>query len=52
MERRDELQKEELCWTPENVAHIARHGVTPDDVSEVWANQPHFYDAKPGREGL
>jgi hypothetical protein len=37
MERRDELQNEELCWTPENVAHIARHGVTPDDVAEVGA---------------
>jgi uncharacterized protein len=42
----------DLYWTPENVAHIARHEVTPDDVVEVLVNQPHYYDAKPDKESL
>jgi uncharacterized DUF497 family protein len=27
-------------WDEANVAHIARHGVTPEEVEQVFANDP------------
>ena len=54
-ERREVPYVAEFLWdyTREgNVEHIARHKVTPGDVHEVRDNQPHFYDARPGYEGV
>jgi hypothetical protein len=35
-----------------NLEHTPRHGVTPGDVHGVRHNQPRFYDARPGYEGV
>lgn len=33
----------ELSWNDENEAHIARHGVTPDEVHQVLDSDPRIY---------
>jgi uncharacterized protein len=38
----------EIRWTSESEAHIARHGVTPEEVEQAITNKPR-YEA-PGRE--
>lgn len=38
----------EIRWTSESEAHIARHGVTPEEVEQAVTNKPR-YEA-PGRE--
>jgi uncharacterized DUF497 family protein len=30
----------EIAWTEADVAHIARHGITPEEVEEVLAARP------------
>jgi hypothetical protein len=39
----------EILWTLESEIHIARHGVTPDEVEEALYSQPRL--VQPGREG-
>ena len=31
----------ELSWTPDRVTHIARHGLTPDEVEQAVFEDPH-----------
>jgi len=38
----------EIRWTSESEAHIARHGVTPEEVEQAITNKPR-YEAR-GRE--
>ena len=38
-----------LIWDPWNVAHIARHQVTPDEVEEVCHGDPIVQVGKQGR---
>ncbi|HEU0089276.1 MAG TPA: hypothetical protein VFQ77_16790 [Pseudonocardiaceae bacterium] len=38
----------EIRWTPESEAHVARHGVTPEEVEQVVNSRPR-YEAR-GRE--
>ncbi len=38
-----------LLWDPGNVAHIARHGVTPDEVEQVCHGQPAVSGSYDGR---
>jgi hypothetical protein len=38
-----------LIWNPWNTAHIARHDVTPDEVSEVCKADPLVQEAYGGR---
>ncbi len=38
----------EIRWTSESEAHIARHGVTPEEVEQAVNSRPR-YEA-PGRE--
>ncbi|MBI2303641.1 MAG: BrnT family toxin [Chloroflexi bacterium] len=38
-----------LIWDPCNVAHIARHGVTPEEVEEVCHGEPVVQVGKKGR---
>lgn len=38
-----------LKWDPWNVAHIARHGVTPEEVEEVCRSDPVVQAGKNGR---
>jgi uncharacterized DUF497 family protein len=30
----------EIIWTEDDIAHLARHGVTPEEVEEVLAASP------------
>lgn len=32
-----------LTWDPWNVAHVARHGVSPDEVEQVCQGTPSTY---------
>lgn len=36
-------------WTLESEVHIARHGVTPDEVEEALYSRPRLVE--PGRDG-
>ena len=36
----------ELIWPQDRIEHIARHGVTPDEVEEVFLNKPFIQRAK------
>lgn len=38
-----------LVWDSWNVAHIARHGITPNEVEEVCHNDPLVQKGKKGR---
>jgi len=38
-----------LIWDPGNVAHIARHAVTPEEVEEVCHGEPVVQVGKRGR---
>ncbi len=38
-----------LIWDPWNVAHIARHHVTPEEVEEVCQGDPVVQEGKKGR---
>jgi uncharacterized DUF497 family protein len=29
-------------WDDENITHIARHGVTPEEIEEVFDGDPEF----------
>lgn len=40
---------ERLIWTNQNIAHIARHEVTPQEVEEVCHNDPVFISGHSGR---
>lgn len=46
----------EIIWTEADVAHLARHGVTPDEVEEVLATGPVWRRGRKhpetGRESL
>jgi hypothetical protein len=35
----------EIMWTEESEAHIARHGITPDDVEEALYTRPRWIDS-------
>ena len=39
----------EILWTLESEIHIAKHGVTPDEVEEALYSRPRL--AVPGRDG-
>ncbi|MGH9453090.1 MAG: hypothetical protein ACRD2O_03875 [Terriglobia bacterium] len=38
-----------LQWTPDRVEHIARHGITPMEVEEIFASSKVF---RRGRGGV
>lgn len=38
-----------LIWDSWNIAHIARHGVTQDEVEEICHNDPLVQTGKKGR---
>ncbi len=38
-----------MIWDAWNVAHIARHAVTPEEVEEICQADPQTEDAKKGR---
>jgi hypothetical protein len=38
----------EIRWTSESEAHIARHGLTPEEVEQAITNKPRY--EVPGRE--
>jgi len=38
----------EIRWTSESEAHIARHGVTPEEVEQAVTSKPRY--EVPGRE--
>ncbi|MDO8691550.1 MAG: hypothetical protein Q7R39_16365, partial [Dehalococcoidia bacterium] len=38
-----------LIWDPWNVTHIARHGVTPEEVEEICHSNPVVQAGKKGR---
>jgi uncharacterized DUF497 family protein len=40
----------EIVWTEADVAHIARHGVTPEEVEEVLAASPLWRRGRTHRE--
>lgn len=41
-------QVREIRWTSESEAHIARHGVTPEEVEQAITNKPRYETS--GRE--
>lgn len=43
------LVVERLVWTKQNIDHIARHDVTPQEVEEVCHSEFALFDAKHGR---
>lgn len=43
------LEVSSLDWDDENVSHIAKHDVAPDDVEYALANAPLFFRNLPGR---
>jgi hypothetical protein len=45
---RDTLMKSDICWTDASEAHVARHGVLPEEVDQ--ATQRPFHTV-PGRSG-
>lgn len=36
-------------WTQESEAHVARHGLSPDEIEEALYTKPRWAD--PGRDG-
>jgi uncharacterized DUF497 family protein len=40
----------EILWTESDVAHLARHGVTPEEVEEVLAAGPIWRRGRTHRE--
>jgi uncharacterized DUF497 family protein len=46
---RDDIVVSYLEWDDQNVEHIARHGVSPEDVEFALADQPLFFRNAPGR---
>jgi hypothetical protein len=42
---------EELDWDDRNAGHVARHGLRPADVEEVWLRFPKFRRNKKGADG-
>ncbi|MGH8526218.1 MAG: BrnT family toxin, partial [Gammaproteobacteria bacterium] len=40
----------EIVWTEPSVTHVARHGVTPDEVEEVIAADPVWRRGRPHRK--
>jgi uncharacterized DUF497 family protein len=46
---RSRLHIERLVWGDWNRAHMARHGVTPEDVQEVVAGEPLVRASYKGR---
>ena len=45
----DGIEVASLQWDDENIDHIARHGVTREDVEHGLANGPLFFQNVPGR---
>jgi hypothetical protein len=43
------MRIDDLEWTLERVDHIAEHGITPEEVEEVFSSTPVF---KRGRGGV
>jgi uncharacterized DUF497 family protein len=43
------LSVHRLIWDAWNVAHIARHNVTPDEVEDVCHNKPQTHETYKGR---
>ncbi|OGW27585.1 MAG: hypothetical protein A2X59_10210 [Nitrospirae bacterium GWC2_42_7] len=41
-----------IKWTEENVQHIARHGIRPEEVEEVCFNEDNVPFIRSGRENL
>jgi uncharacterized DUF497 family protein len=41
-----------IKWTDENVQHIARHGIRPEEVEEVCFNEDNLPFIRSGRENL
>ena len=40
----------EIAWTDADVEHIARHGITPDEVAEVVGSQPLWRKGRKHRQ--
>lgn len=43
------LRIKRLIWDEWNVAHLARHGVTPDQIEELCAGDPVVQEGHSGR---
>jgi uncharacterized DUF497 family protein len=44
-------QAEGFEWDDANVAHLAAHGIRPEEVEEVWLNGPVWVPNRRGRSG-
>lgn len=38
-------------WDDANVAHLAVHGIRPEEVEEIWLNDPIWAPNRRGRSG-
>jgi len=45
----DDVEVESLDWDRENVTHIARHGVSRENVEFALSHAPRFFRNLPGR---
>jgi uncharacterized protein len=43
------MRIDDLEWTSDRIEHISKHGITPEEVEEVFAAAPAF---KRGRGGI
>ncbi len=43
------MKIESFEWDENNEEHIARHGITPEEVEEVFFGKPLIYKSKYGR---
>ncbi len=51
MQEGDEIEVRTFKWEPRNLAHCARHRVTPIVVAEVQNEAPLFFLNDPGKTG-
>lgn len=43
------IEIKELIFTDQNIEHIARHNVVPEEIRSVLLDKPVFFEAKYGR---
>jgi hypothetical protein len=43
------MRIDDLEWTLDRLEHVARHGITPEEVEEVLASVPFFKRGRAGR---
>ena len=47
--QRVEIEVDAFDYDDQNEAHLAEHGVTPDEIDSVLYNKPRFFANLPGR---